>query len=147
MASDRQRAANQRNAKKSTGPSSDSGKRRSRQNAVRHGLAMRICRDPLLAADVEKMTRIFSRALGEAHITVASRSAAEAEIALIRIGKIRATIFQRFHESPRALQDLIDLNEELRKLHRYERRAFSRRRRALDLAERTQFDVTEGAQI
>ena len=147
MASDRQRAANQRNAKKSTGPSSDSGKRRSRQNAVRHGLAMRIGRDPLLDADVEKMTRIVSVALGEPQITLASRSAAEGEIDLLRISKLRAAIFEKFHKSPKSVQNLTDLGEELRKLHRYERRAFSRRRRALDLAERTQFrEVPDAAQ-
>lgn len=38
MASDRQIAANRRNAAKSTGPRTEDGKMRSRQNAVRHGL-------------------------------------------------------------------------------------------------------------
>jgi hypothetical protein len=38
MASERQRVANRRNARKSTGPKSEGGKRRSSQNARRHGL-------------------------------------------------------------------------------------------------------------
>ena len=38
MASRRQIAANRRNAARSTGPRTDKGKQRSRQNAVRHGL-------------------------------------------------------------------------------------------------------------
>jgi hypothetical protein len=38
MSSFRQIAANRRNARKSTGPTSEDGKRRSRCNAVRHGL-------------------------------------------------------------------------------------------------------------
>ena len=38
MASERQIAANRQNAKKSTGPKTDAGKQRSRQNAFRHGL-------------------------------------------------------------------------------------------------------------
>jgi hypothetical protein len=38
MATDRQIAANRENAKKSTGPRTDPGKRRSRRNAFRHGL-------------------------------------------------------------------------------------------------------------
>ncbi len=38
MATDRQTAANRQNAKKSTGPRTESGKRRSRRNAFRHGL-------------------------------------------------------------------------------------------------------------
>ena len=38
MTSFRQLAANRRNASKSTGPTTDEGKQRSRCNAVRHGL-------------------------------------------------------------------------------------------------------------
>src|SRR5215470_4059216 len=38
MSSFRQIEANRRNARLSTGPASEEGKRRSRQNAVRHGL-------------------------------------------------------------------------------------------------------------
>jgi hypothetical protein len=38
MATDRQTAANRENAKKSTGPRTEPGKRRSRRNAFRHGL-------------------------------------------------------------------------------------------------------------
>jgi hypothetical protein len=38
MASERQIAANRQNAKYSTGPRTEYGKRRSRQNAIRHGL-------------------------------------------------------------------------------------------------------------
>ncbi len=42
-ASDAQRAANLANAQKSTGPASESGKRRARLNAYRHGLTGQIC--------------------------------------------------------------------------------------------------------
>jgi hypothetical protein len=38
MTSDKQIAANRANARKSTGPTTDEGKQRSRCNAVRHGL-------------------------------------------------------------------------------------------------------------
>ena len=38
MATDKQIAANRQNAKKSTGPRTETGKRRSRRNAFRHGL-------------------------------------------------------------------------------------------------------------
>ena len=132
MVSDRQLAANQRNARKSTGPSSDSGKRKSRGNALRHGLAISVDRDPLLHTDIDKMAQIFSRARNEQSITLIAQEAAEAEIDLLRISKIRVSIFEAFHKSAKSLQDLAQLNEELRKLDRYERRAFSRRRRALN---------------
>ncbi len=42
MASERQIAANRRNARNSTGPRSTSGRKRASQNAFRHGLTTRI---------------------------------------------------------------------------------------------------------
>lgn len=132
MTSDRQRAANRMNAKKSTGPVSASGKRRSRQNALRHGLA--VSADPLLLADVDRMAQIFSRARGEPSITLITQDAAAAEIDLLRIRKIRASTFEIFYKSERSLKDLAQLNQELGRLDRYERRAFSRRRQALNSA-------------
>ena len=131
MASKRQLAANRRNAKKSRGPTSDAGKRRSRENALRHGLAISVDRNPLLRADVERMAQIFSRARNEQSITLTTQDAAEAEIDLLRISKIRVSIFEAFHTSAKSLQDLTRLNDDLKNLDRYERRAFSRRRRAL----------------
>lgn len=132
MASDRQLAANQKNAKKSTGPTSDSGKLRSRKNALRHGLAMNVKREPLLQADVEKLAQIFSQARNEPSITLIAQDAAMAEIDLLRISKIRVSIFEAFHNSAKSLLDVAQLNEDLRKIIRYERRALSRRRRALN---------------
>ena len=38
MASDKQLAANRANAKLSTGPTTEAGKKRSRRNALKHGL-------------------------------------------------------------------------------------------------------------
>jgi hypothetical protein len=132
MTSERQLSANRTNAKKSTGPISASGKHRSRQNALRHGLAISADRDPLLSAEVHRMAQILSRARGEPHITLTIQAAAAAEIDLLRISKIRASIFDTFHNSERSRQDITRLNDELGKLHRYERRAFSRRRRAVN---------------
>ena len=146
MTSDRQLIANRRNAQKSTGPVSVSGKRRSRQNALRHGLAIDIGRDPSLGADIDNLAHILSRARGEPSVTSTSQDAAVAEMDLLRIRKIRTSIFDRFHRSERSLQDATRLNRELGKLDRYERRAFSRRRRALtrsDLAERTHSDAMQ----
>jgi hypothetical protein len=78
------------------------------------------------------MAQNFSRARNEQSITLIAHEAAEAEIDLLRISKISVSIFETFHQSAKSEQDLAQLNEELRKLDRYERRAFSRRRRALN---------------
>jgi hypothetical protein len=60
MATEKQILANQQNAKLSTGPRTESGKRRSRRNAVRHGLTVETIIDTLEdAADY----RAFEKAI------------------------------------------------------------------------------------
>jgi hypothetical protein len=135
MASDRQIAANRKNAKKSTGPVSNKGKQRSRQNAIRHGLATKIGLDDLVCADVKKIAEILSRDCGQASdgtgIAMNVLDAAQAQVDLLQIGKIRTGIHEAYHESAGSLDDIVALNESLRKLGRYERRAFLRRQRGL----------------
>ena len=56
MSTDKQIAANRENAKKSTGPRTAAGKRKSRRNAVRHGLTAETIIDVLEeAADYEAL--------------------------------------------------------------------------------------------
>jgi hypothetical protein len=56
MATEKQIAANRQNAKCSTGPRTDQGKRRSRRNAVRHGLTAETVIDVLEnAADYDAL--------------------------------------------------------------------------------------------
>jgi hypothetical protein len=60
MSTEKQILANQQNAQRSTGPRTESGKRRSRRNAVRHGLTAETVIDTLEdAADY----RAFERAI------------------------------------------------------------------------------------
>ena len=54
MASERQISANRRNAKKSTGPQTDGGKKRAGRNAFRHGLAARIILSDAVGKQVEE---------------------------------------------------------------------------------------------
>ena len=130
MSSDRQIAANQSNAKKSTGPTTQAGRDAARQNSRRHGLAIDISSDPAFQTDIDRLVKIVLRE-GITDIEQA-REFAEAELDLLRIRKFRKTLFDqvRFAEAATPT-DLLALNERLAKLGRYERRAYSRRKKAL----------------
>ena len=129
MTSDQKIAANRNNAKKSTGPCSQAGRKASRRNALRHGLAIDIGSIPAFHGEIETLARTLS--CGRQEITECAREAAAAEHNLTRIRKIRARLFETTYVADTATQDgLADLSM-LAALERYERRAFSRRKRAL----------------
>jgi hypothetical protein len=124
MTSDRKLASNQKNAKNSTGPRSDGGKRRSARNALSHGLSIPVSKIAAMRSDIDDLALSISRASGEKSITERSRQAAEAQLEILRIRKARAAIF--------AIEISCDeLTKKLASLERYERRAFSRRKSAL----------------
>ena len=124
MTSDLKVASNQKNAKNSTGPKSDAGKRRAARNALSHGLAVPVSNIAALQSDIETLALSIARASGERAITELSRQAAEAQLEILRIRSVRAAIF--------ATETSYDeLNNRLASLERYERRAISRRKRAL----------------
>jgi hypothetical protein len=126
MPSNRQIAANRKNAKKSTGPRSDAGRAASRSNALRHGLAVPIGTDSAFHDDVEKLAEALSPTR---KVDEHAREAARAELDLLRIRKIRGWVFKTFYFIGKG--NLAEVNEKLAKLDRYERRAFARRKRAL----------------
>jgi len=133
MPSDRQIAANRNNAQKSTGPRSDAGLKASRSNARRHGLAIPIGADPAFYDAIEKLAKALSLSRGMQNVDERARDAAEAELDLLRIRKVRAWVFETlyFAGNGAASSNLAEVNDQLAKLERYERRAFSRRKRAL----------------
>jgi hypothetical protein len=131
LPSERRGAANRANAKKSTGPKSLAGKRRSGRNAFRHGLAIGIDHDTSLSGPVEQLISVMA---SQAHLkqTPLLRQLAEVEFDLLRIRKVRATIFEaNFSLTDAATSDYRTLNTQLAKLERYERRAMSRHKRVL----------------
>lgn len=121
MATERQRAANQRNAQSSTGPRGAGGKSRSARNAARHGLAgaqgegaaalalYRLLRDdpaataPGPTADA-RCQAIWALACAEAQRQAASAAIARCEIALE--GLIGTGAFARTSEE-RALDAIL----------------------------------------
>jgi hypothetical protein len=131
MTSDRKLEANRKNAQKSTGPRSEAGQRRSRRNALRHGLAVAIGSDPSFSDEIKRLASALARGRSGQNIGEFALQAAEAEIDLLRIRKLRASRFSAVLGDPGTkLDDQSELNAELAKLERYERRAFARRKRA-----------------
>ena len=132
MTSDRKIESNRKNAQKSTGPRSEAGRHRSRRNALRHGLSVAIGTDPSFSDDIRRLASILARGRSGQKIGEFAHQAAEAEIDLLRIRKLRASRFNAVLGNPEPkLDDHSEFDEELAKLERYERRAFSRRKRAL----------------
>jgi hypothetical protein len=130
VATDRKIASNQKNAQKSTGPRSEAGRRRSSRNALRHGLAVAIGSQSCFSKDIEALAKVLSAK--SRRPTEFARQAAEAEMDLLRIRKIRASLFEAIIGNPNTPHGAhSELDENLAKLERYERRAFSRRKRAL----------------
>jgi hypothetical protein len=134
MTSERKIAANRNNARKSTGPRTEAGRATSRQNARRHGLATGIGSDPAFRDDIEMLAALLSRASGRENIGEFAREAAEAHLDLVRIRKIRAGVYARMRFfGDASTEDLMEAAEQFARLERYERRAFSRRKRAMCL--------------
>jgi hypothetical protein len=132
MTSDRKIQSNRKNAQKSTGPRSEAGQRRSRRNALRHGLSVAIGSDPSFNDDIKRLAGILARGNSGQKIGEFAHQAAEAEIDLLRIRKLRASRFNAVLGNPEPkLDDRSEFDVELAKLERYERRAFSRRKHAL----------------
>jgi hypothetical protein len=158
MSSKKQIAANRRNANRSTGPRTQSGKSRSRANALRHGLLSNALKDFALAAETEELAIRIAREHGKPDHAIEARTIAEAEVTILRIRAIRANLFdaiaidepactgqQSLHHPVRATrrsgrqqvepsnpnQAYLRAIPELFKLDRYEQRAIWRRRHAL----------------
>jgi hypothetical protein len=132
MSSARQIAANRRNAKRSCGPRTAAGKKKVGGNAVRHGLAAATLRDPEIDAQIKRLADALA---GEAPRTTRREQAlviAESEMTLLRVRAARTKIFEQVLSGAGG-EGVIRKSqlEQLKRLERYERRALSRRQRAI----------------
>jgi hypothetical protein len=91
MATKRQIAANRRNAKKSTGPKSASGKKQSSQNALRHGLSLSRAFEKQASALAAQIARNTD---GSSNLALARR-AAEADLQLQQARQLKRTMIER----------------------------------------------------
>jgi hypothetical protein len=96
MATDRQIAANRRNAVKSTGPRTSAGKRRARRNSYRHGLSIEAPGRPECAEHVERLAREIAGA--DAMVLEQARIVAQAQFDLIQIRQMRTSLIQQMSE-------------------------------------------------
>ena len=140
MASPRKIAANRRNAQYSTGPLTPTGKGRSKHNALRHGLAVTVPATDAIDRDVERLASKIAGANPDPCRWHFAMIAAEAEQELRRVRAVRLSWLASKTPAGSSPGDrdqerngLATSLPNLLRLERYERRALSRRDRALRL--------------
>ena len=136
MATVRQIAASQRNGSLSRGPKTSAGKARSSRNALKHGLSIPVNRDKTLRRQIAVLARLLAQSEA-GNVFGQARAAAEAELELVRARDVmgvvltRAGITAEWNGGPEQGSAVIKVLPKLQRVERYERRAFSKRKRAL----------------
>jgi hypothetical protein len=125
VTSQKQIAANRRNATRSTGPVTAQGKARASRNAGRHGLSVPVYTSAVAADIGEFALQLVGDAASRTEIDLA-RAAAEAQLELVRIRREKQLLLEVLMSGVSS-SDI----QAIRRLDRYERRAKSRRKRAL----------------
>jgi hypothetical protein len=145
--------ANKRNAVRSTGPLSASGKQRASRNALKHGLSTSIRHRPDISAKIEALAVAIAGANSIPRRLQAARGVAAAELELKRLQEFRLALIDVETAKIRAAanatgnhlaggddcvtQDTARAYQQampaLAKLERYERRAWSSYRRAVHI--------------
>jgi hypothetical protein len=123
MASERQIAANRRNARKSTGPRSGAGKNRSSRNAYRHGLTLSITSTAASAKQLDNLVRKIAGDTEDAIILERARAVAQAELDLARVRQAKVALIERASafgalDPPRLLSSVIRIIRFLNTLNR-----------------------------
>jgi hypothetical protein len=95
MASERQIAANRRNARKSTGPRSGAGRNRASRNAYHHGLTLSINSSAAYAKQLDKLVRKIAGNSNNAIMLERARAIAQAELELARVRRAKVALIER----------------------------------------------------
>jgi hypothetical protein len=141
MTSEAKIAANRRNAQRSTGPRSAAGKARTRFNAFQHGLAARKLEERVADEEIDSLqAALFGNSWEEDEYDLAT-IAAEAQGELLRVRSAKVDLVnvaaKRLRdedvplEEDRVILAFARKAKTLAAFDRYERRALSRRNRAL----------------
>jgi hypothetical protein len=88
MVTERQIAANRRNACKSPGPRSRAGKRRASRNSYRHGLSVSVAATGKFAKGVETLAHKIAGKGADVAVLELARTAAQAEFELAQIRRV-----------------------------------------------------------
>jgi hypothetical protein len=94
MATDKQIAANRRNAAKSTGPRSAAGKRRAGRNAYRHGLSLARASTPTLSKQLEERARELAGTSEDQVILGLAHAVAAAEFDVDRVRRTKVSLIR-----------------------------------------------------
>ncbi len=129
------RRASRRNGAKGKGPKTASGKSRARRNALRHGLEAIRFDDESICAEVQRIVRMLCPGAADVLRLDLAVAIAESQVVLSRVRTARTVAFARVREQIAGGDCLLAINA-LRRLDRYERRALSRRRHAIESLER-----------
>jgi hypothetical protein len=120
LTSDLQWRANQANAKASRGPKTKAGKARSARNALRHGLSIPVCKEPLLSIQAEEIAlKLVGPAPDEALLDRA-RAVGEAQVDLNRVRARRNALVAQLLADPE-YQPLSAHKNQLRKMRTIDR--------------------------
>jgi hypothetical protein len=95
MASERQIAANRRNAHKSTGPRSGAGKKRASGNAYRHGLSLNVTSTAAIAKQLDKLVRKIAGNTEDPILLERARAIAQAELEFARVRRAKVALIER----------------------------------------------------
>jgi hypothetical protein len=95
MATQRQIAANRRNAGKSTGPRSSAAKKRSSRNAYRHGLTLSLTSSAAFAKRLDELARKIAGDSKSEIILQLAHAAAQAELDLARVRQVKVALIER----------------------------------------------------
>jgi hypothetical protein len=124
MTSPRKVFTNRLNALRSTGPRTPEGKARVGKNALRHGLSVLALRDPSRAGEIATLARAIAGDDPTAWRLALAAWIAAAQIDVVRARGARLGSYPQTPDEPGAIARLAAID-------RYEKRAMSRRNRAV----------------
>jgi hypothetical protein len=126
VATEKQIAANRANAQKSTGPKTAAGKLKSSRNAFRYGLSCPLRLDPVDSAKADAIAEALAGKEPDPGKALFAAEFARAQLDLQRVRATRAELTAKIDFDQPSLRQL----QRLVALDRYERYAFTKRRRA-----------------